>query len=61
LGEVDPHIPRPAGESRLDQLVAWAAAATDDEAEAFDGCLVFDEAHRAKNLSADGASAGACG
>ncbi len=34
-------------ESRLDQLVAWAAAATeDDDPASFDGVLVFDEAHR---------------
>lgn len=38
-------------ESRLEQLVAWAARATDDDPESFDGCLVFDEAHRAKNLT----------
>ena len=37
-------------ESRLDQLIAWAAAATDDDREAFSGCLIFDEAHKAKNL-----------
>lgn len=37
-------------ESRLDQLVQWAAAMSDDDPEIFDGCLVFDEAHRAKNL-----------
>ena len=42
-------------EARLDQIVTWAAAATSGNGngngpEAFDGCLVFDEAHRAKNL-----------
>lgn len=40
-----------SNESRLDQIVTWCAAATDaDDADAFDGCVVFDEAHRAKNL-----------
>lgn len=38
-------------EARLDQLIAWAAAATGvEDATDFDGVLVFDEAHRAKNL-----------
>ena len=32
------------GGSRLNQIVAWCGGA------AFDGCLVFDEAHKAKNF-----------
>ena len=40
-------------ESRLDQLVEWCARG--DDPDAFDGCLVFDEAHRAKNLQVDAA------
>ena len=28
-----------------------AASTTDDDAEQYDGVLVFDEAHRAKNLA----------
>ena len=40
------------GESRIDQIVDWAAEATpDNDPEQFDGCLCFDEAHRAKNLA----------
>ncbi len=42
-------------ERRLDQLVAWACGSDmceEDEDEApFEGVLVFDEAHRAKNLA----------
>ena len=38
----------------VEQLVAWAAAASGDDPERFDGCLVFDEAHRAKNLHKGG-------
>ena len=30
---------------RIDQLVEWAGGAE------FDGCLVFDECHKAKNFS----------
>lgn len=41
-------------QSRLDQLVAWAADAYNGDERAFDGCLVFDEAHRAKNLATEG-------
>ncbi|KAL1504501.1 hypothetical protein AB1Y20_010904 [Prymnesium parvum] len=40
------------GQTRMNQLIAWAAQAVDggDEQE-FDGCLVFDESHRAKNIA----------
>ena len=35
--------PGNAGQSRLDQLIAWCGG---DE---FDGCIIFDECHKAKN------------
>ena len=35
-------------ERRIDQLVAWAADSGDPAR--FEGCICFDEAHRAKNL-----------
>lgn len=34
-----------AKECRFDQIVEWCGGAT------FDGCLVFDECHKAKNYS----------
>jgi hypothetical protein len=37
-----PGVRRP-GQSRLDQIVAWLGAG-------FDGCVVFDECHKSKNL-----------
>jgi len=41
-------------ERRIDQIIAWAAQSSRGDPEAFDGCLVFDEAHRAKNLASSG-------
>ena len=38
-------------ERRIDQLVTWAAASGDPAR--FEGCICFDEAHRAKNLALD--------
>jgi len=38
-------------QSRLDQLVAWCGGPS------FDGCVIFDEAHRAKNFDASNADA----
>ena len=39
------HGQKAKGQSRLQQLVAWCGG------DAFDGCLLFDECHKAKNYS----------
>ena len=41
------HFTIPGGQScsRLQQLVSWCGG------ESFDGCLVFDECHKAKNFN----------
>ena len=41
-------------ERRIDQIIAWAAQSARGDPEAFDGVLVFDESHRAKNLASSG-------
>ena len=37
------------GRSRLDQIICWAAGESPDAQAAFNGLIVFDEAHKAKN------------
>ena len=43
-----------SSERRIDQIIAWAAQSSHGDPEAFEGVLVFDEAHRAKNLASSG-------
>ena len=39
--------------TRLDQIVEWLGRDLDGGEGAWNGCLLFDEAHRAKNLVPD--------